>query len=207
MDGGHTTSGLYTVRGVSLWCDMEIDGGGWFVFQRRNGTLNFNRTYEDYRSGFGQPDGEFWYGMVALRRHIQGSLSDMRIVMETFDGQTAYAQYGTFRLGGSKKQYSLIIGDYTGTAGDSLDSISPTHAGAKFSAYDRDSDTSNRNCASVYGGAWWYTESCAGSSLNGVYKTPEEEAPYGITWPTFAPGAPLKSVRMMIRRKFRRSTG
>ncbi|XP_065178002.1 sushi, von Willebrand factor type A, EGF and pentraxin domain-containing protein 1-like isoform X3 [Sycon ciliatum] len=203
LDGGHTQSGLYPVRGLSLWCDMDTDGGGWFVFQRRNGTLNFNRTYEEYRTGFGRPDGEFWYGMVPLRRHLQGSLSDLRIVVEAFNGVTAYAEYGIFRLGGSKKQYSLIIGEYTGTAGDSLDNIAPTHAGAKFSAYDRDGDGASTNCARDFGGAWWYSDVCIGSNLNGVYKLPTQPPPYGLTWPTYVSEGPLKSVSMMIRRKQR----
>lgn len=202
LEGGHTESGLYPIRGAQLWCDMETDGGGWFVFQRRiNGTVNFNRTYDAYRNGFGDPAGEFWYGMNRLRSSLQGSPSDMRIVMETFDGSTSYAQYSIFRLGGSKKQYSLIIGGYSGLAGDSLDSVNPTHAGQRFSAYDRDGSEASVNCASQFGGAWWFHASCAGSSLNGMYKLPTDAPPYGIQWPTFAASVPLKSVRMMIRVK------
>ena len=201
-NGGHTESGLYFIRGQELWCDMDTDGGGWIVFQRRtDGSLSFSRTYDEYRAGFGNPAGEFWYGLGKLRSSLQGSPSDLRIVMEKFDGTTSFAQYSIFRLGGSKKQYSLIIGGFSGPAGDSLNADPMPHAGSAFSAYDRDDDDSDRNCASEYGGAWWFHSSCGGSSLNGAYKMPSDPPPYGITWPTYEPNAPLKSVTMMIRVK------
>ena len=49
---------------------METDGGGWMVIQRRvaNGTIKFTRGWEDYVSGFGDVDGEFWYGLDNIRR-------------------------------------------------------------------------------------------------------------------------------------------
>ena len=46
-------------------CDMETDGGGWIVIQRRvaQGTVNFYRNWEDYENGFGDLDTEFWIGL------------------------------------------------------------------------------------------------------------------------------------------------
>ena len=46
-------------------CDMVTDGGGWMVIQRRivNGDVNFTRDWNDYVNGFGDLNGEFWYGL------------------------------------------------------------------------------------------------------------------------------------------------
>ena len=37
---------------LPVFCNMEEDGGGWTVFQRRfDGSVNFNRTWNEYRGG------------------------------------------------------------------------------------------------------------------------------------------------------------
>ena len=54
--------------GIDARCDMDTDGGGWLVIQRRvsGGTENFFRGWSDYEDGFGDLNGEFWYG---LKKH------------------------------------------------------------------------------------------------------------------------------------------
>ncbi|KAK2143080.1 hypothetical protein LSH36_879g00006 [Paralvinella palmiformis] len=62
-------SGIYRVNIMNrtappynnVYCDMETDGGGWTVLLRRqDGTIDFNKDWEDYKHGFGSPKGEFW---------------------------------------------------------------------------------------------------------------------------------------------------
>ena len=51
--------------------DMETDGGGWMVIQKRiaNRTVNFTRDWNDYVNGFGDLNGEFWYGLDNIHYH------------------------------------------------------------------------------------------------------------------------------------------
>ncbi|KAK3587898.1 hypothetical protein CHS0354_014410 [Potamilus streckersoni] len=53
--------------GFSVLCDMDTDGCGWTVFQRRvDGTVNFARGWTEYQVGFGNLKGKFWLGNQQL---------------------------------------------------------------------------------------------------------------------------------------------
>ena len=72
--------------------------------------------------------------------------------MKDKDGNSAYASYSTFYIGGSTTDYTLHISGYSGTAGDSL----TYHNLMKFTTKENDNDVSidNSNCAIAYTGAW-----------------------------------------------------
>ncbi|OWF39938.1 Ficolin-3 [Mizuhopecten yessoensis] len=69
LDTGSTQSGVYNipVTGTDrtpVWCDMDTDGGGWTVFQRRiDGATDLYRGWDEYRDGFGDVYHEFWLVM------------------------------------------------------------------------------------------------------------------------------------------------
>ncbi|XP_049602877.1 tenascin-R isoform X2 [Syngnathus scovelli] len=179
---GETLSGVYTIyinrdpsQGVQVYCDMSTDEGGWIVFQRRqNGLTDFSRKWSDYRVGFGNLEDEFWLGLDNIQRVSAQGRYELRIDMK--DGQeSVFANYDKFSLGDARNLYKLRIGEYNGTAGDSL----TYHQGRPFSTKDRDNDIAVTNCALSYKGAWWY-KNCHRANLNGKYG--ESRHSQGINW-------------------------
>ncbi|KAI8493214.1 Fibrinogen- domains (FReDs) [Branchiostoma belcheri] len=169
--------------------------GGWTVIQRRlDGSVFFNRTWEEYKHGFGNKNGEYWLGNENIHRLTTQKDYILRIDMMDWDGNKRYAEYNTFRVSGESEQYRLTISGYSGTAGDTItDSYSIKRGGSwqtsgqMFSTVDRDNDGHIfRSCSQRYGqGGGWYRNGCGGAKLNGRYlgncgnSCPHAQ---GVTW-------------------------
>ncbi|XP_038058663.1 microfibril-associated glycoprotein 4-like [Patiria miniata] len=191
LDAGYRSSGIYTIYpegfsdgGLCVYCDMETDGGGWIVFQRRqDGSVDFYRNWTEYQSGFGDLSGEFWLGndnLVTLTSDDSSGTWELRVVLEDWEGNTAWAKYSDFQI--SPGEYNLNIGQYdvSSTAGDSL----AYHSGRPFSTKDIDNDAwGSYSCAQSRHGAWWF-RNCAISDLNGEYYPDEHTAAdeKGVYW-------------------------
>ena len=79
--------------------------------------------------------------------------------------------------------FRLRVSHYHGSAGDNLSG----HSGAPFTTIDKDNDSYSSNCATVFKGAWWYTN-CHSSNLNGYNYGTSDTTPYatGIVWKSFS---------------------
>ena len=124
---------------------------------------------------------------------------ELHIYMESFEGESAYASYADFSVGGAISGYILSVSGYSGNAGDALAGV---HHGKKFSTFDHDQDRSSGNCAALYKGAWWYG-SCHYSNLNSQYLGGNHTSyADGINWRTWKGYYySLKTTVMKIRRK------
>ncbi|XP_055515946.1 tenascin isoform X8 [Leucoraja erinacea] len=179
---GETSSGVQTIflngnrsQPLQVYCDMNTDGGGWMVFQRReSGQVNFFRNWKNYTAGFGNPSGELWLGLENLHKITSEGRYQLRVDLQD-EGDAAYAVYDKFFISDAKSRYKLHIGAYSGTAGDSL----TYHQGRPFSTRDRDNDVAVTNCALSYKGAWWY-KNCHRVNLNGRYGVQNHSQ--GINW-------------------------
>ena len=106
---------------MQVLCDMNTDNGGWTVFQRRlDGSVDFYLDWKSYKHGFGDLNGEFWLGNDNLHRLTAFDNVTLRVNLEDFDGNKTYAEYTTFKVADEADKYRLLIGGYSGTAGDSI---------------------------------------------------------------------------------------
>ncbi|XP_064484520.1 techylectin-5A-like isoform X1 [Ornithodoros turicata] len=154
---------------IATYCDMESDGGGWTVFQRRgqfgNPVYDFYRGWEAYKNGFGDPAKEFWLGNQLIHIMTSKKATSLRIVLTNRTGETFTADYASFKIAGENEQYKLIVSGYKGARG--YDAFSLAN-GAGFSTFDKDNDKMvNSSCAVAFSGAWWY-KNCHAANLNGL---------------------------------------
>ncbi|XP_074753718.1 angiopoietin-1 isoform X4 [Athene noctua] len=202
---GFNKSGVYTIyiNNVSdpkkVFCNMEIAGGGWTVIQHReDGSLDFQKSWKEYKMGFGSPSGEHWLGnefIFAITSQRQYSL---RIELMDWEGNRAYSQYDRFHIGNEKQNYRLYLKGHSGTAGKQSSLI--LH-GAEFSTKDADNDNCMCKCALMLTGGWWF-DACGPSNLNGMFYTAGQNHGKlnGIKWHYFkGPSYSLHSTTMMIR--------
>ncbi|GFR77037.1 fibrinogen C domain-containing protein 1 [Elysia marginata] len=194
-------------------CDAFTDGGGWIVIQRRaKGDVDFNRAWDDYKNGFGSFAGDFWLGNEKIYTITKSGEYELRIDM-AFNGKSDYAHYDSFSIESEDYTetteeydsryyrtrsrtvslgYRLSIGNYDGTAGDSL----RVNNGRPFSTSDIDRDTSTGNCAEEYNGGWWFM-GCGYSCLNGKWGAGSKR---GAEWRDLTGGLSVSFSEMKIRR-------
>ncbi len=159
-------------------CDMETEEGGWLVIQRRvsGGTENFYRGWTDYENGFGDLNGEFWYGLKNMHCLTTRDNVELRIDLKQDDGTKVTWTYQLFKVAGGSDNYRLTIGQGEGTTTYNL---MASHNNRPFTTRDKDNDAHSNNCAVDYQGAWWYG-ACYGSHFNGLHQSSNNEHLVGI---------------------------
>uniref|UniRef100_A0A8D0HMR1 Fibrinogen C-terminal domain-containing protein n=1 Tax=Sphenodon punctatus TaxID=8508 RepID=A0A8D0HMR1_SPHPU len=187
LERGEALNGWYTIypatgKALTVFCDMETDGGGWLLFQRRqDGSVDFYRSWQDYKRGFGNQVSEFWLGNDNLHLLTSSGTHHMRIDARDLNNSGTFASFTSFKVLSENENYTLSVGSYLdGNMGDSFSS----HNKHSFSTRDKDNDQNEGSCAIAYKGGWWYGN-CHSSNLNGLYLKGEHSSyANGINWYT-----------------------
>ncbi|XP_036754116.2 angiopoietin-2 isoform X5 [Manis pentadactyla] len=202
---GLTTNGIYTLtfpnstEEIKAYCDMETGGGGWTIIQRReDGSVDFQRTWKEYKVGFGNPSGEYWLGNEFVSQVTNKQRYVLKIHLKDWEGNEAYSLYEHFYLSSEELNYRIHLKGLTGTAGK-ISSIS--QPGNDFSTKDADNDKCICKCSQMLTGGWWF-DACGPSNLNGMYYPQRQNTNKfnGIKWYYWkGSGYSLKATAMMIR--------
>ena len=186
---------------------MSVVGGeGWTVIQRRiDGAEDFDKNWKQYKTGFGDFNGNFWLGLEKIHRLTESGSFELYIAVKYHDteqsGAVKWAKYDSFSIANEANDYKLTVGSYDGTstAGDALDTVSNEHDGQKFSTKDVDNDSHATNdCADTYKSGWWF-KACLKANLNGVWYSSGNQGNQGITWDTAEDDYSFRQAVMAIK--------
>uniref|UniRef100_A0A0P4W2X4 Fibrinogen C-terminal domain-containing protein n=1 Tax=Scylla olivacea TaxID=85551 RepID=A0A0P4W2X4_SCYOL len=187
-------------------CEQVREGGGWTVMLARHPTHenhvmreNFNKTWKEYREGFGDLRGEFWIGNEVVHALTSQTPHQLYVLLEDWDGNIAEGMWNSFKIAGEAESYQLSVEGYQTAKSTTGDSFGYHHHRRPFSTYDKDNDTDDHeHCAKRYGGGWWYFQ-CHLSHLTGAALPSREGGPHAITWDSWKETQGLQSAYMAIR--------
>ncbi|XP_046367746.2 fibroleukin-like [Haliotis rufescens] len=182
----HSGEGIYLIHPsmapfpFSVWCRMQYVGNT-YIQRRIDGSTSFNRSWQDYKNGFGDLSKNFWLGNDKIAYITNGRAQNL--IFETKDESSPNIRqrvYKEFVL----SQDGLYSMTYTNTwghgepsrhGGDCLVELK----GQPFSTFDQDRDDSPQNCAQEHGSGFWF-KNCTACNPNGVWSDPPEKKRAGI---------------------------
>ena len=141
------------------------------IIQRRvSDSVNFDRDWDDYVTGFGEEDGNYWIGLEEIHQLTTMHDVNLFINIETFEGEPFTLKLERFSVGNAESNYQMHFWGYSQLTDRVKDTIFiESNNGTMFTTRDRDNDLHVKNCASdFFNGGWWY-DSCTSINPNGNY--------------------------------------
>lgn len=175
----NSPNGVYhlNIHGEAVPVYCEMTAGGWIrIFNKIDRTIAFNKSWSEYRDGFGSLTGNHWLGLHNMHLLTRATNMTLRMVLsnsETNSSDVNTIEYGSFLLMPETDKYQLVLEKFLGgNLGDHAD----YHYKMKFSTSDRDYDLTGSNCASSLAGGWWFNScfyfclTCEGTGIAGHYR-------------------------------------
>ncbi|XP_071837424.1 uncharacterized protein [Apostichopus japonicus] len=158
---GTGSDGVYTIypddwpSGIQVYCEMESNGGGWTVFQRRSSaSVDFYRSWLHYKNGFGNKNHDHWLGNKYIHSLTNQKTYQLRIDLRDSASSSYYSVHSDFSINNEADKYRLSIGSSYGNTG--YDDMVYSN-NSPFSTKDQDNDGwSSYDCAERHRGAWWF---------------------------------------------------
>ncbi|XP_070817239.1 angiopoietin-related protein 3 [Chaetodon trifascialis] len=201
---GEASSGIYVIKPnqsepFNVYCEMGSDGGSTVIQRRVDGSVDFDQTWNEYETGFGDLEKDFWLGLKKIQSLTQQGHYVLRIDLEDWKEEQHWAEY-RFSLEGPSKDYTLHVSQFSGDLPDAM-----AHStGMRFSTKDRNNDNHrNSNCTRNYTGGWWFN-ACGETNLNGRYLWLRAKGRSmrrkGMHWkPGTGPSYSLKMTKITVR--------
>ncbi|XP_062576792.1 fibroleukin-like [Saccostrea cucullata] len=189
---------------VRVYCDMTTMEGGWTAIQKRvDGSVRFNRTWTEYKNGFGYPEQNVWGGNDIIHQLTKERNSSLYVSITLHNGTTLYEMYDTFSISDERAKYKLFLaGPATGTLGERM--INPGSSkrklsGMYFTTRDRDNDKYDINCATLSEtrGGWWFN-ACTYTFLNAPWYPAKWKRPW---YPAVTIDSRIVRTMMLVKRQ------
>ncbi len=132
--------------------------------QRKTSHIKLSNTWEEYKNGFGDLNGDYWLGLEKLHQLTTLATTALSISYRVrSDSKLVVAEYESFKVSSEATGYTLTLGAMVRGERNELG----FHNNMKFSTHDRDNDVDVISCAKKYGGGWWYRGG-SGTSCNAI---------------------------------------
>ena len=206
-ENGFKLDGLYNIEvnniTRSVYCDMTRDSGGWTVIQKRfDGTVSFDRTWDEYKEGFGEASGEYWLGNELIHQLTKDTTTEIRITGTRFDNSQKHIIARGFWIENESQKYKLHAGDRI-YGNEYMFNNWKAHDLMSFSTRDADNDIAvYKDCADIHVGGWWYRQ-CQQINPNGPYSQTEllKVQRVGLLWYSYiGTSKSLKEFEISIKR-------
>ena len=120
-------------------------------------SVDFNRTFHDYETGFGS-DGNFWIGLDRIHRLSSRGRNLLTLELQTLAGHSVHKHYSGFWVDEASTGYTMHVGfSHQGVWG----SLEPAN-NQPFTA----PDSGTTGCANMAESGWWFPSSCSHTRIN-----------------------------------------
>ena len=157
MDNGQTIDGDFKVfpdGSSSFWVFCEMSKGGLTrVLNKVNFTSIFNKSWAEFKIGFGDYFDNYWLGLENMRTLVSAKPTKMRV--ECTNTVNTFFETEWVTIGTEAEKYQLFYGYYTVKNINLYSWV--LQNGSYFTTYDNDNDQHTINCAAGHQGGWWFS--------------------------------------------------